>query len=147
MRLEIWDRVRPIAHGEKTNPEIAKYPRNRDSGCKPGDGGLKSTRSKNKYLERRRGRQKRGNQHAAESVALDPVANGMRARARFAVKISFPAHARQKVKRYAAQHRSRRGHQSVERHPLGTLHGKLNEKQVVDDGKRKHRGIQERNEE
>src|ERR1700675_258914 len=95
VRGKIRHRVRTVTNSQIAHAKIAKQAGQSDRGGKSEEWRLKNACSKYKYLERRWRRQKRGDQHSTEPVALDPMANGMRALPGFAVKISLPAHARQ----------------------------------------------------
>src|SRR5271163_2332442 len=98
MLLDVRQSVFTVAHGKISDSEIAKQPGERDCGRKTNDRRFERARGKYKNLKRGRRRQKRGNQHAAEAVALDPMPNRVGPGAGLAMKIGFAAHERQVIK-------------------------------------------------
>ncbi len=69
--------------------------------------------------------------------ALDVAAAEALAQQRFA------ALAADEIERQASGNRAERGHRRVQHHPLGMIHDREHDKQIVDLGKREKRGVEE----
>src|SRR5579884_3082720 len=135
----------PVFHGQIADPKITNQPGQRDRGNKARERHLEYSSGKHKNLERSRRRQQRGQQHPPESVFLHPVPDCARPLPRFPVKVLMSAFARDEVKQNAAQNGSEGSGKRVQRHSGRMLNRKVDQQQIIDDGKREHRRIEKRN--
>jgi inner membrane protein len=140
---EIALRLGPVPDREKTLEKIAQPAPDKQRESKRPHRHLKNSRGEHERLEGQRRGKNRGDGNAQKLIAPHPVADASAARAGAAAKHRFPALFRQIVEPKAAGKRAERRHRGVIGHPCWIGDREAEQEQVVDEGERKDRGIEE----
>ena len=127
---------RAVANGEKALGEVAKSAGEKKSEDERAHRDLEDSGGENEDLEGHGRRQNRRDGRGQKGVAFNPLTGVFGASTSALAKPDFPSLPRDVIKNNTAGDGAKRGHQCVPGHAGRVLNGKMDDEQVVQDGKR-----------
>src|SRR5215831_2378538 len=112
----------PVAYRQESNAKVTYQARKRDRQSKTEQRNFKHASGKHEKLERGRGRQQRGNEHATKTIFFDCMANHFGSWPYLLVKKRFPAFSRNEIQQNTTGNRPKHGEECVKRHASRALY-------------------------